>query len=147
MQTMTVADVMTTEVVTVTPTTAVKDIIDLLAVHAISAVPVLDPLGTLVGVVSDADLLRHFLRADADIKADIDRDVLGRTMKANMTMVRATVEHGVVMLTGQLEYETDVALAVRLCGSVPGVVQVTNRLGYIWNGQGTHREDPAEATA
>jgi osmotically-inducible protein OsmY len=52
------------------------------------------------------------------------------------------VEHGVVLLTGRLEYEGDVATAVRLIRSVPGVVEVKNRLDYVWNGAGGHAEVP-----
>lgn len=53
----TVATVMTTDPVTVTPDTAFKDIVAVLTGRAISAVPVVDDHGTPIGVVSEADLL------------------------------------------------------------------------------------------
>jgi len=53
----TVADVMTTDVVRVEPDTPFKDIVDFVVGEAISAVPVVDHRGALVGVVSEADLL------------------------------------------------------------------------------------------
>lgn len=54
------ADLMTKDVVTVHPDTSVKKIAETLAAHAISAVPVVDPDGHLVGMVSEGDLLhRH----------------------------------------------------------------------------------------
>lgn len=54
------ADVMTRDVVTVHPDTSVKKIAETLAAHAISAVPVVDADGHLVGIVSEGDLLhRH----------------------------------------------------------------------------------------
>lgn len=53
----TVADVMTREVLRVDPDTQYKDIVDLLVGHAVSAVPVVDNAGTVLGVVSEVDLL------------------------------------------------------------------------------------------
>ena len=52
-------DLMTTQVVTVTPETELAVIARLLASRGISAVPVLDPGGTLLGLVSEADLVRR----------------------------------------------------------------------------------------
>jgi CBS domain-containing protein len=53
-----VSDVMTREVVTVTEDTPFKRLAALLAEHRISAVPVLNQYGGVVGVVSETDLLR-----------------------------------------------------------------------------------------
>jgi CBS domain-containing protein len=53
-----VDDVMTRRVTTVQVGAPFKDVARLLAEHKISAVPVLDGDGTLVGIVSEADLLR-----------------------------------------------------------------------------------------
>jgi CBS domain-containing protein len=52
-------DVMVRNVVTVRPDTDVIDATKLLAEHDVSAVPVLDKDGNLVGVLSEADLIRH----------------------------------------------------------------------------------------
>jgi CBS domain-containing protein len=52
-----VQDVMTRGVVAVGESTPFKEIIELLARHRISAVPVLDAAGHVAGVVSEADLL------------------------------------------------------------------------------------------
>ncbi|MGW2220467.1 CBS domain-containing protein [Nonomuraea sp. NPDC001684] len=55
---MTVADVMTGKVVSVTPATPFKDIAEALINGGISAVPVVDDEQHVVGMVSEADLLR-----------------------------------------------------------------------------------------
>lgn len=52
-----VGAVMTREVITVRPDTGVKEIVEVLVANKISAVPVIDNAGVLVGVVSEADLL------------------------------------------------------------------------------------------
>ena len=56
---MNAGDVMTTGVVTVSADTPVGEIVGLLLRHGISAVPVLDKLGAVVGLVSEGDLLRR----------------------------------------------------------------------------------------
>lgn len=61
---MTVADVMTRDVVTVAPRTPFKEVVDVLVTKGISAVPVVDGDGALLGVVSEADLLRKAEHAD-----------------------------------------------------------------------------------
>jgi CBS domain-containing protein len=52
-------DIMTAHVVTVTPTTTVRELAGLLATRRISAVPVVGSKGELVGVVSEGDLVRR----------------------------------------------------------------------------------------
>jgi CBS domain-containing protein len=52
-----VRDVMTTDVVTVEPWTPFTEIVGRLAEHRISAAPVLDAEGNVLGVVTEADLL------------------------------------------------------------------------------------------
>jgi CBS domain-containing protein len=53
----TVASVMTSPVITVAAETSFKDVVAILTGNGISAVPVVGPHGTLVGVVSEADVL------------------------------------------------------------------------------------------
>jgi CBS domain-containing protein len=52
-----VQDVMTIEVVVAHPTTPIKQAADLLAGHGLSALPVIDGQGRVLGVVSETDLL------------------------------------------------------------------------------------------
>lgn len=53
------ADVMTRNVVTVSPDTDVRDIVQLLIQHRISAVPVVDEAQHVHGIVSEGDLMRR----------------------------------------------------------------------------------------
>jgi CBS domain-containing protein len=54
------ADIMTREVVTARPEDPVSKVAGLLAEHAISAVPVCDAQGKVIGMVSEGDLMRPF---------------------------------------------------------------------------------------
>ncbi|MEU4428936.1 CBS domain-containing protein [Actinoplanes sp. NPDC024001] len=58
MKNWTVDDVMTTAVVSVDTSATYRDVVDLLTRHRFSAVPVVDAFQHVVGVVSEADLLR-----------------------------------------------------------------------------------------
>jgi CBS domain-containing protein len=64
-----VKDLMTTQVVTVGPATPFKEIVARLAEQRVSAVPVVDDAGLVLGVVSEADLLlkEEFPDPDQDI--------------------------------------------------------------------------------
>lgn len=52
-----VQDVMTRDVITVTPRTPYREIVDALVRHRVTAAPVVDEEGRVLGVVSEADLL------------------------------------------------------------------------------------------
>ncbi|MBS0644358.1 MAG: CBS domain-containing protein [Acetobacteraceae bacterium] len=54
------ADIMSSPVVTVTPKTTLGEIAKILSQKRISAVPVLDDSGKVVGIVSEADVLKPY---------------------------------------------------------------------------------------
>ena len=58
-------DIMSSPVVTVTPDMTVKYAANLLSAHGFTALPVLDADGRLIGVVTEADLLRDRFPRDA----------------------------------------------------------------------------------
>lgn len=55
----TVADIMSSDVLTIPPEMSVRDIARLLCSKRISGVPVVDTSGALVGIVSESDLMVH----------------------------------------------------------------------------------------
>src|SRR5512135_1022477 len=54
---LTAKDIMTKDVITVTPATSVEELASLLVKHQISGVPVLDEAGVLYGMVTENDLI------------------------------------------------------------------------------------------
>jgi CBS domain-containing protein len=62
---------MTTQVVTVGPATPFKDLVARLAEHRVSALPVVDDAGLVLGVVSEADLLLKEEFPDPDPDQDV----------------------------------------------------------------------------
>lgn len=59
---LTAEDLMSRDVITVRLDTALRELATILHENRISGVPVVDDLGTLVGVVSESDLVRHKAR-------------------------------------------------------------------------------------
>jgi CBS domain-containing protein len=100
---MLIEDVMTRDVVTVTEATSLKDVAALLDRHRISGVPVCGAGGRVLGVVSEADILRleeglgaepagfaWLLVDDPKLRAK----VTGRTAGESMTAPPITIEPG-----------------------------------------------------
>jgi CBS-domain-containing membrane protein len=75
------ADVMVRNVVTVHPESDVADVVQLLAEHDISALPVVDAQGGLVGIISEADLMHR-----AEIGAEKRRSWLVESLTAATTL-------------------------------------------------------------
>jgi CBS-domain-containing membrane protein len=67
----TVKDVMTTEVVVVRRETTFKEMAAVLRRHRVSALPVVDDAGRVVGVVSEADLLAKEALANPGVMAEV----------------------------------------------------------------------------
>src|SRR5215471_10235748 len=53
------ADIMVSNVITAGPEASVQDVAEVLLTHSISAVPVLEADGSLVGIISEGDLIRR----------------------------------------------------------------------------------------
>ena len=68
-------DVMTTEVVTVPPSMTMQELARLLAERHISGVPVVDHMGRVVGIVSEADILSR-RQGEETVRAIMTTDVV-----------------------------------------------------------------------
>jgi CBS domain-containing protein len=91
---MLVRDVMTAEIVSVTPQSPVKKAIQLMHANQITAMPVLDEQGALVGVVSEADVIRGSMIPDRrahEIPVRVGRSTLPATVGDVMTPGPVTI--------------------------------------------------------
>lgn len=68
-------DVMTTEVVTVPPSMTMQELARLLAERHISGVPVVDHMGRVLGIVSEADILSR-RQGEETVRAIMTTDVV-----------------------------------------------------------------------
>ncbi|KOT60301.1 MULTISPECIES: CBS domain-containing protein [Streptomyces] len=96
----------------------------IMAVRHVKRLPVTDAQGLLQGVISRSDLLKVFLRPDADIAEEVRRVVTDRVFPGQDVTV--DVQDGVVTLGGPVRDTSCVPVAARLCRAVEGVVDVVS---------------------
>ena len=123
-------ELMSTPVITVAPAATLPAAARLMDRAQVKRLPVVDGDGRLIGIVTRGDLLKVYLRPDADIRQDVVREVLSQVLVVQDGTVSVAVAGGVVTLRGQVDRRSTAAVAVRLAYDVPGVVRVADRLGY-----------------
>ncbi|MFJ9470766.1 CBS domain-containing protein [Streptomyces caniferus] len=123
--------IMTSPAVVARPGWSVVEAARTMEKKRVKRLPVVDDFGRLVGVISRSDLVRLFLRRDRAIQEEVLEEVLTRTLGVSPSAVTVDVADGTVTLTGTLDHRSLVTIAVRLCESVDGVVEVVDRLGYL----------------
>jgi CBS domain-containing protein len=123
-------ELMTSPAVTVTADTSLVEAARIMEGKEIKRLPVVDEQARLIGIASRRDLLKAFLRSDADIRAEVLEQVFERAMWIDRTSVGVEVSDGVVTLSGELERRSLIPIAVRLTRGVDGVVDVVDRLTY-----------------
>lgn len=126
---------MTAPAVTISPDATIPGAARVMNTHHVRRLPVVDPEGKLIGIVSRRDLLSVFLRPDPDITADA-RQIIDEIPFADPTKIIVIVRHGVLTLTGTAEspvgrHQDLVALAIQMIWDVDGVVDVRNRINEV----------------
>jgi CBS domain-containing protein len=90
----------------------------------VNRLPVVDADGTLLGIVTRADLVRVFVRSDAELTEEIRQDVLVKTLWVTPGLVDVAVKDGVVTLKGEVESRATAEMLPDFVRRVPGVVAV-----------------------
>jgi CBS-domain-containing membrane protein len=124
----TAGEAMSAPATTIEPWKPVQEAARLMSGYAINRLPVVDEHGILVGIVTRNDIVRAFIRSDAEILSEIEDDVIQNTLWISPGRVSVTVSQGEVTLTGQVETELDAELLPAFVERVPGVVGVTAKL-------------------
>lgn len=137
-----VRDLMTSPAITIGPKEPLSAAAHVMHARDVKRLPVVDDAGKLVGIVSRHDLLKIFLRPDADIRDDVVHDVIERTLWLDPRTVRVEVVHGIVMLEGRLENRSLVGFLIGLVRGVDGVVGVESRLSFEIDDTRMHSEGP-----
>jgi hypothetical protein len=91
---------------------------------------IVDGDNRLRGIVTRSDLLKVHARLDAVIRDEVIHRVLYRTLTIPPGDVQATVDDGVVTLTGRTARKTTAVAAVQLTEAVPGVTGVDDQLTF-----------------
>lgn len=130
---LTAPELMTSPPITVRPDAPLPTVTRLLGEAGVHRLFVVED-GRLVGVVSRRDLLRDYARDDTEIREEVEQAVLGAL--PGDVVVRAAVEDGVVLLVGRVQWRSDLIDLAPLVRAIPGVVEVRNRMGFVWDDRG-----------
>lgn len=123
----TAGDLMTSPAATITATAPLAQAARRLEAARVRRLPVVDESGRLVGIVSRRDLVRLYARSDPEIWADVVEQVV-KGMWLEPSAVDVKVSAGVTTLSGRVDRASTREILLRLTGSVPGVVDVVDRL-------------------
>ncbi|GGN10620.1 CBS domain-containing protein [Streptomyces fuscichromogenes] len=124
----TAGELMNAPAVTVHADAGLAEAARVMARRGVRRLPVVDGVGVLKGIVSRADLLKVFLRADEELTEEVRREVVDRLFPLYADHIRVDVREGVVTLTGWIDGPDPVPVAERLTRAVAGVVDVHCRL-------------------
>ncbi|GIU94089.1 MAG: hypothetical protein KatS3mg012_0546 [Gaiellaceae bacterium] len=126
----TAGEAMTSPAITITADREVAEAARTMTERSVNRLPVVDENGRLVGIVTRADLVRAFLRADAEIESELREDVAARTLWIDPSRLEITVENGEVTLGGEVDTKADAELLEYFASRVPGVVSVRSTLRW-----------------
>jgi len=121
---------MSAPAITVRPQQAVVNAMRLMDERGVRCLPVVDGQGCLTGTVTRHDLVKVFVRPDADIAGEIEDD-LRHFAWGDTSGIRVTVRDGVVTLGGRTRTHSDATLVTRAVIPVNGVVDVREEL--LWD--------------
>ena len=125
----TAGDAMTTPAVTIQSGRSVEDAATLMLDLGIDRLPVVDS-GSLVGIVTRADLVRAFTRSDELIAEEILQEGLLKRFWVGPSSVVLEVEQGNVVLEGRVDTEDLAEGIVDFTRRIPGVVSVESKLTW-----------------
>ena len=126
----TVADVMTKNPHTIDSSSSVTEAARRMTDLDVKRLPVVLPDGTLAGIISRADVMGVFARSDAELKAEVEDDVIGRIMRLSPGSIGVVVVDGVVALSGGVDTRSESRLLEELAVRVEGVISVESAVEY-----------------
>ena len=125
-QRLTAEQLMTSPAVTIHPDATMGAAADVMNLHHVRRLPVVEADGTLLGVVNRRDLLNVFLVPDEEIGRQVT-ELLAEIIPEDNAPITASVRGGIVTLAGQLDANASraqVAEAIDLAWDVDGVIDI-----------------------
>jgi CBS domain-containing protein len=126
----TVGEAMSAPALTIGPRRPVTEAALVMIEEGVNRLPVIDDEERLIGIITRADLVRAFVRSDAEIAEEIRDDVFRRTLWLEPDTLQIEVSRGEVRLSGEVETRTDAELIPTFVQRVPGVVGVLSKLRW-----------------
>ncbi|MFD6230321.1 CBS domain-containing protein [Streptomyces sp. NPDC060232] len=123
----TAGSLMSSPAVTVQAEETAREAARLMTRRGIERLPVVDVEDRLVGIVTRRDLLRTFLRPDAEIRRRV-QDVLADLAGLSAEAVEVHVVDGIVTLEGSVHHRSQLPVLLALVEGIDGVVAVAPRI-------------------
>jgi CBS domain-containing protein len=133
---------MSSPALVIRPEQSVAEAAKLMCERGVNRLPVVDADGTLVGIVTRADIVRAFARSDQEIERELREEVVVNTLWIDPADVWIEVRDGVVRLAGEVETKADAELLAYFASRVPGVVSVETTLRWRREKARLERSDP-----
>ncbi|QKC96792.1 CBS domain-containing protein [Mesorhizobium sp. NZP2298] len=134
-----VDEVMSEQVVTTSPESALEDVVELMTRHQVKRIPVVEG-GKVIGIVTRSDLLRALLRSlpkgdstvatDEQIRQKIVAELAAQPW-AGTDMIHVRVDKGIAELNGAILDERERQAALVAAENVAGVKSVTDHLYWV----------------
>ena len=115
-------EAMTAPAITVGPWCRIAEAAQLMTERRINRLPVVDGDGSLVGIVSRADLVRAYLRTDEQLTRTIRDEVLRRNLLLDPGTFQVNVAEGVASVSGSVERRSTAEMIAHEVALVPGVL-------------------------
>ncbi len=132
---LTAGGLMSSPPVTVEPDAPLAAAARMMRRGGVKRLPVMDH-GRLVGIVTRADVLKSYLRDDAEILTDVVERVIRGSMWIDLTTLEVAVDDGVVRMRGQVERRREVEIIATLTRGVEGVMDVESSLTFRFDDRG-----------
>ena len=123
----TAADLMSRPAITIGPDASVAEAARIMYDRRVKRLPVVNAAGKLVGVISRADVLTVFGRADEEIRDEISHRVLPEFAAGRSADFVVTVQDGIATISGPPQSDQARRAVVDAARHVPGVVAVRDR--------------------
>ena len=125
-----VGEAMTKDPITVESSMSIREAARTMKRHRIKRVPVVGEDGSLVGVLSRADVMKIFARDDDAIAVDVG-DILHRYRFDHQ--VQAVTVDGRVTISGEVEHRSGAELIEEVLFRILGVIEVDNKVEWVYD--------------
>jgi CBS domain-containing protein len=123
-------DLMTSPAISIQPEATTGEAAKIMRQDRVRRLPVLDADGSLVGIVTRADLVRTFLRSDMLIREDIETALVQPRRSVEPGQLIVTVAGGVATVEGTVGSRSQIGPILQIVAAVPGVVDVVSHVGF-----------------
>jgi CBS-domain-containing membrane protein len=126
----TAGELMTAPPVVIGPGASVRTAAQAMQDRQVRRLPVTDPAGYLVGIVTRSDVLTVFERPDADIRDHIVKVILDEEFGLDPDCFDVTVRSGVATISGQIDRRDTALRLLAAIRHAEAIVGIRDRLSY-----------------